>query len=125
MADDGTLRGFAADLGKVASSALGDVDKVVKKGAQNLKEDYAAQASASTHFGDGLPEAITYDSFYLPGRVQYEVGPDKWRRGGALGNIFFFGTPRGGGGTGDIDGPLDREQPRMMRALDDLLGGML
>jgi len=124
MADD-TLRSFATELGKVSAEVLGDADKIVKRAAQNLKDAYVAQAKASEHFSDPLASSISYDSHYLPGRVQYEVGPDKWRAGGALGNVFFFGSPRGGGGTGDLDGPLDVEIPRTMKMLDDLLGGLL
>jgi len=123
MADD-TLRSFAAELGKVASGALDDVDKVVKRGAQNLKDEYARDAESSSHFSSVAP-SISYDRHYGIGSVGYDVGPDKGRAGGALANIFYFGSPRGGGGTGDLDGPLDREAPRMMKALDDLLGGLL
>lgn len=122
MAD--SLRSFAAELGKVAAGALDDVDKVVKRGAQNLKDDYAQEASTSEHFSSIGP-AWSYDRHYGIGSVGYDVGPDKGRAGGALANIYYFGSPRGGGGTGDIDGPLDREAPRMMKALDDLLGGLL
>lgn len=118
------LRAFAADLGKIASSALDDVDKIAKKAAQNLKDDYAAEAAGSTHFSSVGP-SWSYDPARGVGSVGYVVGPDKGRAGGALANLYYFGSPRGGGGTGDIDGPLDREAPQMMRALDDYLGRLL
>jgi len=119
------LRAFAVELGKVASGALDDVDAVTKKAADNLKKDYASEAAKSQHFHYVAP-AWSYDRHYRVGSVSYEVGPDKDRApGGALANLYYFGAPRGGGGTGDIDGPLDREEPRMMKALDDLLGRML
>lgn len=117
---DGTaeLRAFATNLGKVAGSAVKDVDAVLKKGAQNIKNEMQADASGSTHF-KGMAGSITYDSHYLPGRARYVIGPDKGRRGGALGNIYYFGTSRGGG-SGDIDKPLRSEEPRTMSALDAL-----
>jgi len=123
---DGTheLRAFAAELGKVAAGALDETDKVAKKAADNLKRDYASEAEGSRHF-DSVAPAWSYDRHYRVGVVNYEVGPDKDRAGGALANIYYFGGARGGGGTGDIDGPFDREQPRMMKALDDMLGRML
>jgi hypothetical protein len=97
---------------------LKDVDAVLKKGVQNMKNEIQADASASKHF-KGMAGSITYDSYYLPGRARYVVGPDKSRRGGALGNIYYFGTSRGGG-SGDIDKPLRNEEPRTMSALDAL-----
>lgn len=109
------LRQFATNLGKVAGSAVKDVDGVLKRGVQNMKNEMQADASGSAHF-KGMAGSISYDSHYLPGRVRYVVGPDKSRRGGALGNIYYFGTSRGGG-TGDLDKPLRSEEPRTMSAL--------
>ena len=127
--DGGELRRFISDVAAATRGALPKVDAVVKRGAHNVKEDLSEQAAESTHFsskrGRGLETAMSYDSNYRPGVVQYEVGPDKARRGGALGNIFFFGGANGGGGTGDLDGALKREEPRMVKALGDLLGGLL
>lgn len=113
------LRQFATNLGHVAGSALKDVDDVLKKGVDNMKREMQADASSSKHF-KGMTGAITYESHYLPGRARWVVGPDKSRRGGALGNIYYFGTSRGGG-TGDIDKPLRTEEPKTLRALADLL----
>lgn len=124
--DTSELRTFGADLDRAAARALSvaDLDPIVKRAAQGLKDDYAAQAQASPHF-KGMAGSFSYDSHYLPGVVQYEAGPDKSRRGGALGNIFFFGGANGGGGTGDLDGPIEKQGGRMMAALDNYLGGIL
>ena len=112
------LRQFSANLGRVAGSAVRDVDEVLKKGVQNIKNEMQADVSGSEHF-KGMASSISYESFYLPGRARWIVGPDKSRRGGALGNIYYFGTSRGGG-SGDIDKPLRSEEPRTMSALDAL-----
>ena len=119
---DGTaeLRALAVNLGKIAGSALDDVDAVLKKGAQNIKNEMQADVSGSPHF-KGMAGSISYDSAYMPGRARYVIGPDKSRRGGALGNIYYFGTSRGGG-SGDIDKPLRAEEPRTMDALGKLAG---
>lgn len=120
------LRAFAADLGKIASKALPDTDAVLKKGAQNIKDDLVADARGSKHF-KGMAGSISYDSMYGIGHAKYEIGPDKSRRGGALGNIYYFGTSRGGG-TGDLEGPLARETPNLERELNKLVdrwGGQL
>lgn len=117
------LRKLSANMGKIAGSALKDVDAVIQKGALNIKDEMRADVHGSLHFSSkkksGLEQSITYDSHYLPGRVRYEIGPDKSKRGGALGNIYYFGTSRGGG-SGDIDKPLRSESPRTQSALTDL-----
>lgn len=113
------LRQFATNLGHVAGDALKDVDAVLKKGVDNMKREMQADVSGSKHFR-GMAGSISYESHYLPGRARWVVGPDKSRRGGSLGNIYYFGTSRGGG-SGDIDKPLRSEGPRTMRALADLL----
>lgn len=126
MSSDGSaeLRQLATNLGHVAGNALEDVDAVLKKGMQNMKTEMQTDIRSSRHFSSkkksGLEQSITYDSHYLPGRVRYVIGPDKSRRGGALGNIYYFGTSRGGG-SGDIDRPLRSEEPKTMRALAGLL----
>lgn len=115
---------LAADLGRLPGKALPEVDKVTKKGADNIKRALAAQASGSEHF-HGMAGSFSYDSMYGLGSVGYEIGPDKSRRGGALGNLFFFGGANGGGGTGDLDGPLYDEEPRYLSALSKITEGLL
>ncbi|MDF9748631.1 hypothetical protein [Arthrobacter sp. ES3-54] len=109
------LRQLSTNLGRVSGSAVKDVDAVIKKGAQNVKTEMNYSAVWSKHF-KAMAGSITYDSYYLPGKVRYVVGPDKGKRGGALGNIAYFGTSKGGG-TLDIEQPLTAEEPRMMSAL--------
>jgi hypothetical protein len=112
------LRSLATNLGRVAGSALKDVDSVLKRGVQNMKNEMQADAQASQHF-KGMAGSISYESYYLPGKARYVLGPDKSRAGGSLGNIYYFGTSRGGG-TGDIDKPLHNEGPRTQSALTAL-----
>ena len=107
-------------LGKIAGSAVKDVDAIVKKGAQNIKEEMARDVRGSSHF-KGMAGSISYDSDYRLGQPAYEIGPDKSRPGGSLGNIYYFGTSRGGG-TGDLEKPLRSEGPRLESALADLAG---
>lgn len=116
--DSSELRVLSQNLGKIAGSAVKDVDAVLKKGAQNVKEEMAADARGSRHF-KGMAGSISYDSDYRVGQPAYEVGPDKSRRGGALGNIYYFGTSRGGG-SGDLEKPLRSEGPRLEKSLADL-----
>lgn len=116
--DVSEVTAVANGLGRIAAKALPDVDAVIKKGAQNIKEGMADDAKASPSF-EPLAGSISYDSRYGPGRVQYEIGPDKDKRGGALGNIYYFGTSRGGG-TGDLDKQLNLEAPQALEFLEKL-----
>ncbi len=127
--DTSELRAFATDLGHVAGSALSSVDAVMKKGAQNIKTEMAADIAGSEYF-DRAEASVSYDSHYRPGQVAYEIGPDK-DRGGKVGgaaevlNIAYFGGANGGGGTLDIDKPLRSEEPNILKQLDDYLGRVL
>lgn len=125
-ADFSEVHKLVADFGHASARVLPLVDAVVKKGAGNVKDEMIADARASRHFR-GMAGSISYDSTsaYGLGSVGYVVGPDKDRRGGALGNIAYFGGAHGGGGTLDIDKPLASEAPRMVKALEDLAGGLL
>jgi hypothetical protein len=109
------IMSLAADMGRVSDRALKDLDKIVEKTALEVKKGLVEGAKWSPHFR-GLASSITYDRHYKIGQVRYEIGPDKSRRGGALGNIFYFGTSRGGG-TGDLTGQLYTEAPKFRSAL--------
>lgn len=115
---------FAADLGRVASTLLPKIDAVAKRGAENIKGEMASDAAGSRHFR-GIAQTIDYDRDYGLGYVGYEVGPNRERGGQApLAGVAYFGGANGGGGTLDIDGPLEREAPKFMKALDELLGDL-
>lgn len=115
---------LVADLSKAGPATVEKVDPIIKSGAAGVEADLNAQAAGSKHF-KGMAGSVTSDRAFAFGLVNYEIGPDKSRRGGALGNIFFFGGANGGGGTGDLDGALEREEPKVSKALGDLLGGIL
>lgn len=118
---DGTaeLRQFAIAVGRVADGAFDDVDGVISKGAVNVKGEMIADVAASPHF-KGMAGSITYDSQNARNVSRREIGPDKGRRGGSLGNIYYFGTSRGGG-SGDIEKPLRSEEPRLLAAMNALV----
>lgn len=121
MSDDAAaeLHAFSRDLSEIADGAYRDVDAVLKKGALNIKNEMIADVSKSPHFR-GMAGSITFEHENTRDVIRRVIGPDKERKGGALGNIYFFGTSRGGG-SGDIDKPLRNEEPRLNSALDGLL----
>lgn len=123
--DTRELDAFVVELGRVSARSLPVVDAVMKKGIQQIKEEMVEDASNSDYF-EPIARTLTYDSDYRVNQVAYELGPDRDRSGAAhLANIAYFGGANGGGGTLDLDGPLRREEPRTMAALDKALGELL
>lgn len=90
--DFSELDKLAADLGH----AEGEIDKPLKSAlafaAQNVKKD-AQTAVFGDQFFKGAGSAISYDVTVKSGEVDAEVGYDKGRGGGALGNLREFGAP--------------------------------
>lgn len=112
-------------FGKASGSVLPKVDSVMKHGAENVKKGMAEDIRKSKHFRR-VADTVSYDSAYRFGAVGYEVGPDADRDKVAhLANIMYFGGANGGGGTVDVDAALTREEPGLVKALDDILGGLL
>lgn len=121
MSAGAELNAFAADLGKIAVGAVPAVDKVLEKGALKIKEGLVSNLRGSPSF-KGMAGSISYDvKFSGLTSLGYVIGPDKGRRGGALGNIAFFGTSYGGG-TVDLEGPLRDEAPVIEGLIEDLMG---
>lgn len=110
------LKHLVEDLGKVSSRAVPAIAAVVKKGAQNVKADMVSDAESDGHY-QHFSRTITYEiQVGRPGSIEYEIGPDKQRRQGALGNLLYFGGARSGPVL-DIDTPLKKEEPRFIAAL--------
>ncbi len=119
-----------AELEKVLVQAtagvIRDVKAVVEKGAVNIKKDARKRIGGLAH-ARRYPYSITYDmrSSVMTGPTA-EIGPDKSKRQGALGNILEYGT---------VNNPphphmrpaAEAELPKFERALQDLadktLGG--
>jgi hypothetical protein len=92
---------------------------VVTKGAVNIKADARKRVSGLRH-ARRYPASITFDPVRtIASRAWTEIGPDKDRPQGALGNILEFGT---------INNPPHphmepagrAEAPRFEKALEDL-----
>ena len=118
------LASLIAALAKAPDEVTKAARGVLQKGALNIKNALNQQAANSPHF-KGMAGSVTYDTEIRRHSITAEIGPDKERRGGALGNLFFFGGANGGGGTGDLDAPLREEEPRMVKFLDEAMGKLL
>lgn len=118
---------LAADMLKAAGKAVVGTRAVVQKGALNVKTEGRANAlkSAPTRHAQA-PYAITYDTKIAATAVEAEIGYDKDKNGGALGNLLEFG---GGGDHSpphrDLGRALDNEEPRFEKALVEMTERLL
>lgn len=121
ITDGGDASSLAAELLRVAAVAPAEARKVVAKGLLNIKADARRRIGRPTH-APAYPSSITYDLF--TGAIGGEVGPDKTRRQGALGNLLEYGSVHNP--PHPHMGPAgDAEKPRFERAMEDLAGGSL
>lgn len=100
------LNTLALDLGKGNALLVTQARKIIEVAAQKIKKEMANEARGIGH-APSFPDSITYDVHGL----EAEIGPDKSRRQGALGNILYFGTSHNGPVIADIAKPLKAEAP--------------
>ena len=118
--DTHELRKLSADLGRASNEVLGKAQKVVKKGAQNIKETMVEEAKgAGAQFSSVFPSSISYDPSSDGGLLAYEIGPDKQRAQGALGNLLYFGSSKNGPVL-DVEAGLRKETPNFEKHMGDL-----
>jgi hypothetical protein len=107
---------LAVQIGRQEVKAAAGMYAVGKKAAQNVKDGMAADARGIDH-APAFPDSISYSAFPAGLRtVGFEIGPDKDRPQGALGNILYFGTSNNAP-VRDIDKALREEQPNIEKAL--------
>lgn len=84
---------LVAHLDEVPEGAHDNILKAVRFTAFGIKKAAQAAAGGIAHAPD-YPRAITYDTTDrgVGDGVSAEIGPDKDRRQGALGNILEYGT---------------------------------
>ncbi|MCY0928306.1 hypothetical protein OTB20_19315 [Streptomyces sp. H27-H1] len=124
-ADTRELNQLAVALEQNIPEAERGMVAIVARGALNVKNDWRANAIATAGKHARLyPYSISYDPLPFPGGAQAEIGPDKGRPQGALGNLLEYGSsknrPHNDGGRA-----LLAEAPRFaaqVEALTDRLG---
>lgn len=123
MTDTADLRAWARDLGQAAEDVVPEIRKVVEKGLLNIKNG-ARRAISGHPSAPYYPNAIDYDIRQSGDSVTGEVGPNKNRRQGALGNLLEFGSvnnapiPHMGPAT-------DKELPKLDKNLDAVVPELL
>lgn len=126
LIDLSEVRALATDLGKVTRDVEKEADKVLERGALGVKEAMAEDAQRLTGHAKHFHRSISYDRRYGVGRMSYEIGPDKSRRQGALGNLLYFGS-RNNAPQLDIESGLIAEEPKLLsemgKMLERVMGG--
>lgn len=125
-----TFRDLIADVQRAGSEAMvREVEKVVKRGAMNIKRDWRDNAKASSgQHARAYPYSISFDG---PDRVGTReivavIGPDKDKSQGALGNLLEYGDG-GAKNPPHNDGKraADKEQDRFANAILKTAAGYL
>lgn len=121
------LRELVASIEGAVSATDSEVEAVVSRGALNIKKQLQREMRDSRHF-KGITPAISYDiksvGAFGGGAIEAEIGPES-DGPGALANIAYFGTSRGGGTVPDPSGALAVELPKVESALLKFVGGVL
>jgi hypothetical protein len=117
VADDG-LRKLIQDLGQASKDVIDQGAKVVSKGALNIRRDWRGRWTGYPHI-KMLPYAISYDTRRHVADITAEIGPDKDKPQGPLGNLIEFGSVNNAPIPGGIPA-LDAEDPRFAQAVANL-----
>ncbi len=122
-ADTAELRELIVALDQAAAQAPDEVRRIAQKGALNIKTDWRTRWSGHPRYRL-LGYAVTYDTTMSPASIDAEIGPDKGRPQGALGNIIEFGTRNNAPTPGGLPA-LQAEAPRTEVALAALAERLL
>lgn len=118
--DTSEVRQIAADAGRLPGELSRWLRPAVSKGALNIKRAMQTDLEASGNAGiRHVARSISYDLNDGGNAVEAEIGPDK--PSGALANIAYFGTSRGGGHTRDPIEPLNEEAEAFQKAIAEIV----
>lgn len=119
--DTAEVRHLAADATRMPGELSRWLRPAVSRGALNIKRAMQADLEQSGNAGiRAVARSISYDLIDGDHTIEAEIGPDK--PSGALANIAYFGTSRGGGHTRDPIEPLNEEAEAFQKAVADIVG---
>lgn len=117
--DGHELAALTKDLERAAAIAPADAAKVVTKAALNVKTDARRRVSGLAH-APAYPRSIGFDQVHVTRTQAYtEVGPDKDKTQGPLGNILEYGTTKNAP-IPHLGPAAEAEEPRFAKAMDEL-----
>jgi hypothetical protein len=116
--EHGDVDRFILDLDKAVSKTPAEAEKVVAKGALNIKTGAQRRIGRPAH-APAYGSSITYDMRTGMSGPEAEIGPDKGRRQGALGNLLEYGSVNNAP-IPHIRPSVDEELPKFEKAMSDL-----
>lgn len=117
------LDNLVADLQRASVLAGPRARAAVSRSARNVR-DGARKLAPSGPYTPSYPSSITDDVLMEGDRIIGEIGPDKDRRQGALGNVLEYGTAKHAP-QAHLGPALDREIPDFVAAMTKLGGQIL
>lgn len=93
--DMSEVEALAADLAAAAAKVTAKLRPAVQADADKVKKGMQSDFGGIGH-APYFPASITFETRVTADGVEAEVGPDKGRPQGALGNILAFGTVKNG-----------------------------
>jgi hypothetical protein len=122
---------LAADFREAGESALKELGSSVSKGALNVKNQIIKDFKSSRHFKGGKSinwnRDVRYNLDKTADSIEAEIGPYVDNEGfGTLVGIAINGGSNGGGGT--VPDPivaLKVEEPKFIKAAEDIVGKLL
>lgn len=119
--DTTEVRQIAADATRMPGELSRWLRPAVSRGALNIKRAMQQDLEQSGNAGiRAVARSISYGLIDGDHTIEAEIGPDK--PSGALANIAYFGTSRGGGHTRDPIEPLNEEAEAFQKAVADIVG---
>jgi hypothetical protein len=116
--DTSGLAELTAHLREVQQRTPGEAKQILKRGAGNIKDD-ARKRIRGNSYAPAYYRAIGYDVIWHGESGYAEIGPDKDRRQGALGNILEYGTVNNAPRP-HLGPALAAEEPRFAEQLEKL-----
>lgn len=103
------------DLGVFAERLRVNLGKAVKVTSQKVRDDARSRIRGHKYL-PAYPYSITYDVKVTAEGVEGEIGPDKGKAQGPLGNIIEYGTSK--------NAPIPHLGPALDANADDLVTGI-
>jgi hypothetical protein len=120
------LERLAADFAAVGRKLGTGLGREVKSAGERARDDWRQRVrERAGRRLRHLPSSITSSVNVELGYMEAEVGPDKNRRQGPLGNIVEFGTSRHGPIAPAREAVADAEESRFTKAVLDVAEGLL
>jgi hypothetical protein len=116
--EHGDLDRLVLDLDKAASKMPEEAAKVVERGALQIKTGAQRRIGRPAH-APAYPNSISYDMRTGMRGPEAEIGPDKGKRQGALGNLLEYGSINNAP-IPHVRPSVDEELPKFEKATEDL-----